>query len=55
MPTYEFTCGTCEARGTGEFSVHQDAEMRCPRCHILMSKVYSAPGLIFKDSGWGGK
>jgi putative FmdB family regulatory protein len=55
MPTYEFHCESCEAYGTGEFSIHEDAQMRCPRCHTLMSKIYSAPGLIFKGSGWGGK
>jgi len=55
MPTYEFRCGSCETYGTAQFSFEQDASMRCPRCNIMMSKIYSAPGLVFKGGGWGGK
>ncbi len=41
-------------------SVHRtykedDGGMLCPKCNLQMSRIYSAPGLIFKGGGWGGK
>ena len=29
--------------------------MDCPKCHTLMTRIYSAPGLVFKGKGWGSK
>lgn len=55
MPTYEFKCEICDAYGTAQFTVDQTPNMRCPRCAKEMVRVYSAPGLIFKGKGWGGK
>lgn len=56
MPTYEYSCRECGTYG----SVHRsfaddDAGMECPKCKILMNRLYSAPALVFKGDGWGGK
>ncbi len=55
MPTYEFRCTKCDAMDTAQLSIEQDKVMRCPRCQVFMDRVYSAPGLVFKGGGWGGK
>lgn len=54
MPTYEYSCNECGTYG----SVHKSyddylTDMRCPKCDLQMSRIYSAPGLIFKGGGWG--
>jgi len=54
MPTYEYSCRECGTYG----SVHRtykegDGGMICPKCNLEMSRLYSAPGLIFKGTGWG--
>jgi putative FmdB family regulatory protein len=56
MPTYEYRCKECGTFG----SIHRtykedDSGMNCPKCKIAMNRMYSAPGLIFKGNGWGGK
>ena len=56
MPTYEYSCNECGTYG----SVHKSyddvvTDMRCPKCDLQMSRIYSAPGLIFKGGGWGGQ
>lgn len=55
MPTYEFQCLECLTTGTVTVSMQDKAVMLCPRCLKNMERVYSAPGLIFKGGGWGGK
>jgi len=56
MPTYEDSCAECGTYG----SIHKSYEdevsgIDCPKCNLQMSRIYSAPGLIFKGGGWGGK
>jgi len=56
MPTYEYSCGECGTYG----SIHKSYEdeisgIDCPKCNLQMSRIYSAPGLIFKGDGWAGK
>jgi putative FmdB family regulatory protein len=53
MPSYEFQCSECSTTGTVTASMQETITMRCPRCNTFMKKVYSAPGLILKGSGWG--
>jgi len=56
MPIYEYSCNECGTYGSVHKSYADDvAFMSCPKCNIAMTRVYSAPGLIFKGSGWGGK
>jgi putative FmdB family regulatory protein len=56
MPTYEYSCNECGTYGSVQKSYDDDiAGMECPKCNLQMSRIYSAPGLIFKGGGWGGK
>ncbi len=52
MPIYEYECERCEHR----FEVMQkfsDRPLRkCEKCSGPVRKVLSAPGLLFKGSGW---
>lgn len=56
MPTYEYSCNECGTYG----SVHRtykedDGGMLCPKCGLDMARMYSAPGIILKGTGWGSK
>ena len=56
MPTYEYSCNECGTYG----SVHRtykedDGGMLCPKCGLNMARMYSAPGIILKGTGWGSK
>ena len=52
VPIYEYECERCENR----FEVMQkfsDRPLRkCEKCSGPVRKVLSAPGLLFKGSGW---
>ena len=56
MPTYEYSCNECGTHGSTHTSFAEDVPvMQCPKCQIMMSRIYSAPGLIFKGLGWASK
>jgi putative FmdB family regulatory protein len=56
MPTYEYSCNECGTYGSVHKSYDDDiGPMSCPKCNLQMSRLYSAPGLIFKGGGWGGQ
>lgn len=56
MPTYEYSCNECGTHGSTHKSFTEDVPvMQCPKCQITMARIYSAPGLVFKGGGWGGK
>ena len=56
MPTYEYSCGECGTFASTHNSFDHDVPvMQCPKCLISMNRVYSAPALIFKGTGWGSK
>ena len=52
MPIYEYECESCEHR----FEVMQKFSDRplkkCEKCGGPVHKVLSAPGLVFKGTGW---
>lgn len=51
MPLYEYYCKKCDAN----FDVYHPAGQngqKCPKCKSKVEKVFHAPGLIFKGSGW---
>ena len=49
------SCNECGTYGSVHKSYDDDvSDMRCPKCDLQMSRIYSAPGLIFKGGGWGG-
>lgn len=52
MPLYEYACTGCGER-TEVLQRIGDAPMRaCPRCGGLVTKLFSAPALQFKGSGF---
>ncbi len=53
MPVYTFVCPICGARFEKQVSFNGDIEeLRCPNGHTHVRKVFSAPAVIFKGSGW---
>lgn len=52
MPIYEYECERCQHR----FEIMQKFSDRplkkCEKCGGPVQKVLSAPGLVFKGSGW---
>jgi putative FmdB family regulatory protein len=54
MPTYDFKCNTCGITVEVVASVDDQAAPKCD-CGEMMQKIYSAPGIVFKGTGWAGK
>lgn len=53
MPVYEFSCPSCGQ--TFEKSLPMSADLkqvRCPSGHPHVRRVYSAPPVMFKGSGF---
>ncbi|HTX91785.1 MAG TPA: zinc ribbon domain-containing protein [Anaerolineales bacterium] len=53
MPVYEFSCPTCGR--TFEKNMPFDADqsnVRCPAGHRHVQRLYSAPPVMFKGSGF---
>ena len=56
VPTYEYSCNDCGTYGSIQKSYDDEIDsMSCPKCNLQMTRIYSAPGLVFKGNGWGGK
>jgi putative FmdB family regulatory protein len=53
MPLYEYVCSTCGQSFEKElpFST-QNSNIRCPSGHRKVHRVYSAPLIMFKGSGF---
>ena len=52
MPLYEYECMECGHR-TELLQRHGDAPLeRCPQCGGAVHKLFSAPAVQFKGSGW---
>ena len=50
MPRYEFRCEECLAYQ--ETQIHFEVGPECPVCYRTMKRVWSAPGVQFKGSGF---
>jgi putative FmdB family regulatory protein len=51
MPTYEYRCTRCKHQFEAVHRVGETVD-RCERCGGRVRRVFSAPALIFKGSGW---
>jgi putative FmdB family regulatory protein len=53
MPTYEYSCITCDLNTEviKSFSESESTEI-CPSCGYAMNKVYGSFGIQFKGSGF---
>ena len=50
---YDYKCSKCEGVLSVERSIHDDPkDPTCFVCHISMSRVYDAPVITFKGSGF---
>ncbi len=54
MPTYDYRCDTCEKTFEVFQSFSEEPLTDCPdeECEGLVKKIFSAPGISFKGSGF---
>ena len=53
MPLYEFSCQTCGRTFERVLPLDADpSEVHCPSGHRKARRVYSAPSVVFKGSGF---
>ena len=56
MATYTYYCHTCDHHldVAKPIANCNDIEL-CSSCNKAMKRLYTAPGISFKGSGWGGQ
>lgn len=54
MPIRVYTCETCGTFEKKE-SIKSEPLTLCPTCGSMVIQVFSAPHVVFKGNGWGGK
>ena len=52
MPTYEYACTACGHRLEAVQKFTDDALTECPECDGKLRKVFGAPGIVLKGSGF---
>ncbi|MGH7204634.1 MAG: FmdB family zinc ribbon protein [Nitrospiraceae bacterium] len=52
MPIYEYLCHSCHHRFEVKQRVSDPPLQSCARCGQAVTKVISAPAIMFKGSGW---
>ncbi|NPA26272.1 MAG: FmdB family transcriptional regulator [Chloroflexi bacterium] len=53
MPTYTFKCDVCGVTFDKWLSFRDDqSQVRCPNGHTQVHRVYYAPAVVFKGSGF---
>ena len=52
MPTYEYACTACGHRLDAVQKFTDDALTECPECGGRLRKVFGAPGIVLKGSGF---
>ncbi len=52
MPIYEYECSTCQLHFEQRQSFDDSSLPHCPNGHDDVRRVYRAPGVLFKGSGW---
>ena len=51
---YDYKCSKCSSTLSVERSIHEEASTPlCFDCHQTMERVWSAPTISFKGTGWG--
>ena len=57
MPCYDYKCPECGHTREITSSVYEVTGLRlfCPYDNTEMRRLFSAPGLVFKGTGWAGK
>ncbi|MBH0179311.1 MAG: zinc ribbon domain-containing protein, partial [Nitrospira sp.] len=52
MPIYEYLCQDCSYRFELKQSMKDDPIAACSKCGKSVSRIISAPAIMFKGSGW---
>jgi putative FmdB family regulatory protein len=52
LPLYAYRCTKCGHKFEKIQSFSSKQELECPKCHGLLERPLTAPGLSFKGSGW---
>ena len=52
MPLYPYRCTQCGHKFEKIQSFSSEPEKECPKCHGLLERPLTAPGLQFKGAGW---
>ncbi|HIE57438.1 MAG TPA: FmdB family transcriptional regulator [Anaerolineales bacterium] len=53
MPTYEYTCTICGAKFEKQLHFGDNTpHITCPNGHRQVRRRFSAPGIVFKGSGF---
>ena len=53
MPTYSYKCTSCGKRFEAVHGFSEaDEDETCPDCHHAAKRVFTAPGIMFKGSGF---
>jgi putative FmdB family regulatory protein len=53
MPVYLYTCKVCGTKFEKLLSFNDDySKIVCPNGHSQVRKIYSAPSVIYRGSGW---
>lgn len=52
MPIYEYRCRECSHQFEAQQAFTDDALTECPNCKGALKKLFSAPGITFKGSGF---
>ena len=52
MPIYEYLCQDCSYRFELKQSMKDDPVAPCSKCGKSVSRIISAPAIMFKGSGW---
>lgn len=52
VPTYQYTCSSCEELLEVVQSFSDEALSVCPKCGGELRKVFSAAGVVFKGAGF---
>ncbi len=55
MPTYDYACEKCGHRMEVMHPLHGHGPSTCPVCGGQLRKVFAAPAVVFKGSGWARK
>jgi putative FmdB family regulatory protein len=53
MPSYEYRCNKCMTFIEVERSYQErETDVICPQCNLKTSRIYHAPGIQFKGTGF---
>lgn len=52
MPLYEYQCATCNLHFERRQAFSDTSLPVCPNGHDQVHRIYRAPGIVFKGTGW---